>query len=87
MVVSSVKLVEVSLKLDAIAEDIEEDSAELLDDVAALLDDELVEELTADELGVLLDEELDELGVSAAALELLLPEDPPPQAVSNKKDK
>ena len=83
---SSPKLAEVNLKLEAFAEDIEEDSAELLD-VAALLDDELIEELVADELGVLLDEELDELGVSAAALELLLPEEPPPQAVSNKKDK
>ena len=85
---SSAKLADVSLKLDALAEDVAEDSAELLDDVATALDDELVEEeLAAEELGVLLDEELDELGVSVAALELLCPEEPPPQAVSNKKDK
>ncbi len=84
MVASSTKLVEVSLKLDVTAEDADEDASELLDKLATLLDDEL-EDDELEELGALLDERLDELGVSVA-LELLPPEEPP-QAVSNKNDK
>lgn len=83
MIASSLKLVEVNLKLDVTAEDADEDSNELLDN--AWLDDDLLEEL--DELGVLLDDKLEELGVSVAALELCFPEEPPPQAASNKNDK
>ncbi|GGY60956.1 hypothetical protein GCM10011613_00340 [Cellvibrio zantedeschiae] len=78
------------MKLDAFAEDAEDDSAELLDDTAALLDDELEdelvdEELTSEELDTLLDDKLEELGVFVGAE--LLPPEPPPQAASNKNDK
>ena len=63
-------------------EDVDDDSCALLDELAALLDDELEDdELVDEELGGALDAEL---GVSAAALP---PDEPPPQAVSNKNDK
>ena len=85
---SSAKLVDVSLKVAAllVLEEDEAVSIELLDETAALLDDE--------ELGALLEElvaaKLDELGVSVGA-GVLLPDDPPPQAVNmlavNKNDK
>jgi hypothetical protein len=58
-------------------------------DVATLLDDSLeTAELLLDDEDetARLDDELDELGICAAALELL-PGDEPPQAVNNKNEK
>lgn len=85
IVASSVKLVEVSLKL--VLGDEDEDSDELLDDVATELDEELEVEELEDELGALLEEVL---GVSVGAGELP-PFEPPPQPVNrllvNNNDK
>jgi hypothetical protein len=80
IVVPSSKLVEVSLKVPVLDED-ELASAELLDEVVSVLE-EL--ELDDEELGVMLDDELD---VLVAPVELLPSDELPPQAASNKNDK
>ena len=84
MVASSLKLEEVSLKVDVLTEDADDDSIELLDEVAVILEDNELrdEELISDELNELIElltARLDELELLIVCGNLS-PFDPPQPA-------